>query len=302
MRHIHINRTKFRTRAVRLSIVATAAAGVTIAPVVRSADATAQLACGATVTTDVRLTTDLIGCPGPGLVVGAPGVTIDLAGHSITGVGSGSGIDNGAGHDHLRVHDGSIGGFVFGVHLFEADRTELADLSIESTLDGIKIERSRDVDVARAAVFGSAANGMEITFSARVTVSSSSVTSSGLGGIVDRFNVASRYDGNTMIGNVGPGLVVDRTADARLDRNLAIFGSSVGIELSGTEDARLARNGVIGNASDGITIDHAGNTLLRNEAFRNGCFGIAAPEGTIDRGGNLAADNLSGACTGVACS
>jgi nitrous oxidase accessory protein NosD len=302
MRRRHINHTKFRTRAVHLSAAAVATASVMVTPVARPAEATAELTCGTTVTTDVRLTSDLIGCSGSGLVVGAPGVTIDLAGHSITGTGTGAGIDNEAGHDSVRVHNGTISGFVFGVHLFEADRSQLADLTIESTMDGIKIERSHRVDIDRVFVFASVANGMEITFSNRITVRDSSVTSSGLGGIVDRYNIASRYEGNTMIGNTGPGLIVNRTEDARLDRNLSIFGASSGIELTGTEGARLTRNGVVGNASDGISIDRPGNILMRNDALGNGGFGIAAPEGTIDRGGNVAADNLLGGCTGVACS
>lgn len=302
MRRKHINHTKLRTRAVRVSAAAVATATVMLTPVARPAAASAELVCGAIITTDVQLTSDLTGCSGSGLVVGAPGVTIDLAGHSITGTGSGAGIDNEAGHDNVRVHNGTINGFVFGVHLFEADRSQLADLTIESTMDGIKIERSHRVDIDRAFVFASVANGMEITFSDHITVRDSSVTSSGLGGIVDRFNIASRYEGNTMIGNAGPGLIVNRTDDARLDRNLSIFGASSGIELTGTEGARLSRNGAVGNASDGISIDRPGNVLMRNEAYRNGGFGIAAPDGTIDRGGNLAADNASGGCTGVTCS
>jgi parallel beta-helix repeat protein len=302
MQRTHINRTKLRTRAVRLSAVAIATAGVIVTPAARPAAAADELTCGATVTTDVRLTTDLLGCTGPGLVVGAPGVTIDLAGHSITGTGSGAGIDDGAGHDRVRVHNGTISGFVFGVHLFESDSSQLADLTIKSNLDGIKIERSRRVEIDRTFVFASVANGIEVTFSDRVTVRDTSVTSSGLGGIVDRFNIDSRYEGNTMIGNGGPGLVVNRTENARLDRNLSIFGASSGIELTGTEGARLTRNGVVGNASDGISIDRPGNTLTSNEAYGNGGFGIAAPDGTIDRGGNLAADNVAGSCTGVVCS
>jgi hypothetical protein len=50
-------------------------------------------------TTDVRLTADLRNCHGSGLIVGASGSTIDLAGYVIGGNGSGAGIDNEAGHD-----------------------------------------------------------------------------------------------------------------------------------------------------------------------------------------------------------
>ena len=54
------------------------------------------LECGSVVTRDVRLSRDLRGCTGNGLVVGADGVDIDLNGHLISGTGpfvSLSGID-----------------------------------------------------------------------------------------------------------------------------------------------------------------------------------------------------------------
>lgn len=45
----------------------------------------APLSCGDTVMTSVTLTQDLLNCPGNGLVVGADNITIDGAGHTISG-------------------------------------------------------------------------------------------------------------------------------------------------------------------------------------------------------------------------
>ena len=72
----------------------------------------AAVQCGETVTRDFVLTVDLVNCPEAGLVVGAPGITIDLAGHTID---SSAGedlaiyppaIDNLAGHDNVTVKNG----------------------------------------------------------------------------------------------------------------------------------------------------------------------------------------------------
>jgi hypothetical protein len=41
------------------------------------------LRCGDTVTQDTTLTADLLDCPGDGLVIGAPGITVDLGGHTV---------------------------------------------------------------------------------------------------------------------------------------------------------------------------------------------------------------------------
>ena len=41
--------------------------------------------CGATLTTSTTLSADLVDCPGTALVVGADGITVNLAGHTISG-------------------------------------------------------------------------------------------------------------------------------------------------------------------------------------------------------------------------
>jgi hypothetical protein len=45
----------------------------------------AQPACGQVITHSIALQADVTGCTGPGLVVGADGITIDLGGHTIAG-------------------------------------------------------------------------------------------------------------------------------------------------------------------------------------------------------------------------
>ena len=45
--------------------------------------------CGDVITQDTTLDSDLLNCPGDGLVIGADGVTVDLAGHTIDGTGGG---------------------------------------------------------------------------------------------------------------------------------------------------------------------------------------------------------------------
>src|ERR1700681_1157906 len=81
------------------------------------------LSCGATVTSSVRLTNDLLNCPVDGLVVGASGITIDLNGHRITGTsGAGPddphrcmcGINDRGGFNRITLGGGHIENFVFG--------------------------------------------------------------------------------------------------------------------------------------------------------------------------------------------
>src|SRR5688500_18098591 len=50
------------------------------------------LDCGAYVTHDVTLQHDISGCVDGGIIVAASGVTVDLNGHTINGLGEGDGI------------------------------------------------------------------------------------------------------------------------------------------------------------------------------------------------------------------
>ena len=100
------------------------------------------LTCGQTITKSTTLQRDLIGCTGPGLVVGAPGITLDLNGHVIQsislvfdesgfpdGPNSGPGDRRSAGFDRLTVKNGRIEGFTVSVFLQGADRAVIPGIS-----------------------------------------------------------------------------------------------------------------------------------------------------------------------------
>jgi nitrous oxidase accessory protein NosD len=259
------------------------------------------LTCGVVISTDVQLHADLLDCPGPGLVIGAPGVTIDLAGHTIDGTGSGAGIDNSAGHDNVTVANGTVQQFLFGVELFEARGARIDRLTALANADGIKIARSERLTLSRVTASANRVNGVEITFGEQVTVRHSTAAGNGLYGVVDRFSAGSRHEANTLAGNHAAGLTIDRTTRAVITGNHAQANASDGIELVALDDARVTGNRAMGNAGNGISADLGGNRFARNVARDNQGIGIAAPAGTIDGGGNRAGGNLGGNCTGVSC-
>ncbi len=259
------------------------------------------LTCGSVVTTDVRLTTDLLDCAGSGLVVGASGITVDLAGHVVDGTGTGAGIDNEAGHDDVRIVGGIVRQFQFGVHLFETSGARVERISTESNMIGVLVARSADVQLDRVGATANVSNGIDVTFSERVSVRRSTASGNGLSGIVDRFTDDSTYEANTVTQNSSPGLVLNGSDGVVAVRNRAATNDSTGIELTLVEDGVIARNQAVANAGDGIFADQPGNTVARNRAVANQGIGIAVPDGTIDGGRNRANGNLGGECTGVAC-
>ncbi len=91
--------------------------------------AASDVACGDTITTNITLTHDLT-CSGTGLVVGAPGITVDLGGFTLSGAGAGNGIDNNGGFDNVTITNGTIDGFANGVALSGADSNTISHLTI----------------------------------------------------------------------------------------------------------------------------------------------------------------------------
>lgn len=89
--------------------------------------------CGDTITTNVRLRTDLI-CLGDGLIVGADNIVIDLDGHTVMadrgGVPDSVGIKDDAGHRDVTIRNGTIRNFAVGVRLNGSQATDLVNLQV----------------------------------------------------------------------------------------------------------------------------------------------------------------------------
>ncbi len=153
------------------------------------------------VTADVRLSADLLDCPGSGLVIAASGITIDLAGHTVAGTGSGAGIDNSGdcAPGPCRAA-ATIIGFLFGVR--RATRP--------SALMSPSLTASPSPETWR-----------------RATGSAGSSTGSP--------PPTGRLDANVMAHNTGPGLTLDRSAGATVKRSLAAGNASDGIFLVGVD-------------------------------------------------------------------
>ena len=117
---------------------------ILVLPMVGAAPAGAgPLACGTTITASTTLTAD-VNCPGDAIVIGAPGVVLDLGGRTLTGAGF---IDDGAGVRVLAgkatVRNGRVQNFRYGVHLGPGSDGSLAErLSLDRDGDGIHISSS----------------------------------------------------------------------------------------------------------------------------------------------------------------
>jgi parallel beta-helix repeat protein len=301
---------------------------------------TVNVDCGETITADLRLSGDL-GCRAvsgeDGLIVGADGIDIDLAGHDVQGVNFA--IANDRGFDDVTIRNGSLYAIAVALRLDGASRNRIREVragrlsspfTAPSTDIGISIAGGED-NVVRASRVEAGRIGLLATESSRLLVEGSTglaaMGSRGPGTAVEvRGDLArilrnefeagiavtgagNRVAGNRVVGQAfgiqvgGQGNVI---AENEIRDTTALFvvpESGDGIVVSsGSTGTLLRANLAISNDEDGVDVRSAGTRLRDNTANDNGDFGIDAVQGVSDLGGNTASGNGNPLqCRNVSC-
>src|SRR5512134_2871139 len=94
--------------------------------------------CGATIVDDLELDHDL-SCTANGLVAGADGINIDLNGYSISGSGTGIGIDV-TGRNDVTISGGAIRDFTAGVRVLNSADLDIKGVAFLANNDGIDLQ------------------------------------------------------------------------------------------------------------------------------------------------------------------
>ncbi|MFD4637862.1 right-handed parallel beta-helix repeat-containing protein [Lentzea sp. NPDC058436] len=89
--------------------------------------------CGETITQNVRLRKDLH-CAGPGLIIGANDVVVDLGGHTLSGNGTDSGV-SAPDRINATVRNGTIRAFNVGAAYYRTKTSTVDNVSFEGNLD-----------------------------------------------------------------------------------------------------------------------------------------------------------------------
>lgn len=217
-----------------------------------------NLKCGDIVRASARLTKDLLACPGDGLVIGAPNVVLDLAGHTISSSPTSqfvAGIRV-VGQANVTVRGGRIEGFNSNVLLNEAP--------------GARVDRM----ILLGAQFAGVATAIENGATVRRSVFRHNLTAINTD---ESSNI--RIDRNNVRGGAF-GISLGNGSDFSLTRNLLVGQEFRGILVaSQAMRASLVRNIVRGSGEDGIVVNDVTATLKRNQANHDAANGIAAVNG-----------------------
>jgi len=248
--------------------VAFAVAALAVAPATLAAGRHEPVACGDTITSDTRLTANVVDCTGVGLIIGADGITLDLNGHRVEGDGSGDdvGIDL-AGRRGVTIANGTVRAFGEGVLVVDSSEVELRRLtSADQRHGGITVDRSSDVIITGNVVRHSGA-GMIVLRSEAVLVGRNHVSGTEFGGIPVFESRQVR--------------IADNTVTSSSDAAVGLFAGSSHSEVTGN---RLSRSG----AGVALNADASGNVIAGNTIAHN-ASGVIVDVGTHD---NRILDNV----------
>ena len=279
-----------------------------VVPVVaHAAPVSTVVRCGQTLTSSTRLANSLVGCSGDGLVIGANNITVDLAGHGISGVNAAGseGIAN-DGHRGVRVQNGTIANFFLnGVGLRGAPRSAVSNLTIRKigagggendASAGVLVKDSPNTLVTANTVTNDVSafqsDGVDVLSSAGTTVSGNRIANNAWNGMFVLDSPGTRVIGNALDGNQNEGIEVNFGSDGTLlAGNHAGNNVSSGLVVGAVSGARIEGNALTGNGESGLFMfDLLNSRVSANRAGGNG-VGIDLEGGQNGSTGNRIANN-----------
>ena len=247
--------------------------------------------CGATITADTTLDSDLTGCTGNGVTIAAAGVTLDLGGHTIEGAPGGFGVVAQA--PRVTVANGSVGRFHNAVVVGGGTDHVVRDMTVYGSHDGVLLIGVHRALVERVTAYGNDGSGITAPTSSDVTVRDNHVfaNSGGIGGV--GFERGALI-GNLIEDNAFYGLRYGQVHDSLFARNVVRGNGEHGMLFEDDSTGNLfLRNRVTANAGPGVlmTEDSSANAFDRNRADRNAGvgFGLLGPGAALTR--NIAIGN-----------
>jgi hypothetical protein len=244
-----------------------------------AAPASAQPPCGETITQDTTLTADL-DCDDDPVVIGAPGITLDLGGHSIGGV-EGYRIVN-EGHDDVTIRNGTINSDGGTILLSGVSGNLVRDIDHEGLIKGWLVEDSHDNQFVHNKVNSVS---WEIIRSDHNVIAHNLVTRYE-SALAVRDSDYNRVVDNVVWGGFGTSLILSGDHN-EVRRNVFVNDSFFVVAMRDANDTHFVANTIAAGSSfwppGGAKVEDSS----RNRFLRNSLSGV--PQGFALRSG---ADNL----------
>ena len=237
--------------------------------------------CGTMILADLKLDHDLT-CTGPGLIVGADGITINLNGHAITGPGSGVGI-NVANRTGVLIVGGTVRNFLAGVQLVNSTTIVVKENRFTGNQDAVFL-------------IGTSGSIIKENIAWQNTRVGVMLRPSGI-----RNSTQNVVAENTLTDNTNGMILVETPTGNTIKENRISGSSNAGINVNGPVSGNVIKeNWFIGNAA-GIRLNPVGglfatgNRFIENTISMNTC-GVMGPTGDNTFKENVLEGNVADLC------
>lgn len=252
--------------------------------------------CGQTITESVTLTADQA-CTGGGLVVDADGVTVDLAGFTISGDGGGGdfGVFIQDNRTKTTIKNGTIRHFAEGVRGLVGS-LKLSRLTVrDSTGDGVDLG-TQQFSIDRCLFIGNASRGMLILTSGPTKggkITASAFLDNGSHGFQVEVSPKATITNIITAGNGGWGMLLSQRGTSV--RSSVIARNAAGgvlLEVASGK-VKVTQNRIIGNGGDGVKFNFSSGDAGRNVVDANLIAGNLGNGVNVDQGsdGNAVVNN-----------
>jgi len=239
--------------------------------------------CGTTIFADLKLDHDLT-CTGPGLIVGADGITINLNGHTITGPGSGVGISvpNRTG---VWIVGGTVRNFLAGVQLVNSTAIVVKENRFTGNQDAVFLIGTNGSTIKENTAWQNTRVGVMlrpsgIRNSTQNVVAENTLTDNTNGIILVETPTGNTIKENRISGSSNAGLNVNGAVSGNVIKENAFIGNAAGIRL---------------NAGVGGLFPN-GNRFIENTISMNTC-GVMGPAGDNTFKENVLEGNVADLCS-----
>ncbi|HXZ89845.1 MAG TPA: right-handed parallel beta-helix repeat-containing protein [Candidatus Dormibacteraeota bacterium] len=231
--------------------------------------------CGATITTNTTLTANIGPCSGNGLIIGANGITLNCAGHTITATtgNTNEGITV-KGQTKVTVENCKVTGFYVGIDLYfsSTSNTLTGNTANKNAYYGFSLSGSSSSNniLTRNTANNNAYYGFYLSGSSNNILTKNTANGNTLIGFSLSFSSSNTLSGNTANSNALAGFYLTGScSENRFTGNTANNDKNFGFALYGGSSNTLTRNTANHNVDGFFFSDSSSNSLTGNTANKN---------------------------------
>jgi parallel beta-helix repeat protein len=253
-----------------------------------SAPAQAAPRCGTTIVVSTTVTSDLVNCPGDGIIIGRAGITLNLNGRLVDGVGLGVGIRN-PGHDDVRIVNTSataarVQEFNYGARLNAGTLRNLVERITWRTNEvaGVELNNADSNTVRANTMTAQSKNGISLNAGSVGNVVINNTVSLNQGEGIQLLGATSnRLETNRVSGSGDRGINIDLGSNSNTLLTNTVGTSSDGaIFVVSSNLNRLERNTIDANGDAGVLLSSAASNQLITNSVRNSSDAAIAMQGS----------------------